>query len=85
MGAPPAVKRPGGKLKIILDRICPTAAGLAQQWWNKPVLAKERVLSFCQSVYLSVCLSVRAISHQQANMQCYLWPGQQQQQEALIA
>ena len=57
-GAPPAVKRPGGNLKIILDNICPTAAGLAQQWWKKPVLAKERVLYVCQSVCLSVSMPV---------------------------
>ena len=48
----------GGQLKIILDNICPTAAGLAQQWWNIPVLAKERVLSVCQPVCLSVCMSL---------------------------
>ena len=50
------------RLKIILDNFCPTAAGLAQQWWNKPVVVKEMVLSLCQSVCLfdslSVCLSV---------------------------
>ena len=40
------------------DNFCPTAAGLAQQWWKKPVLAKESVLSVCQSVCLYVSLSV---------------------------
>ena len=43
---------------IILHKICPIAAGLAQQGWNKQVLAKERVLSVCQSVCLSVCMSL---------------------------
>ena len=61
-GAPPAVKRPKGVHKVILDKIGRTALGLAQQWWNTPVLAKERVLSVCQyvclSVSMSLCLSV---------------------------
>ena len=43
---------------MIFDNICPTAAGLTQQWCNKPVMAKERVLFLCQSVSLSVYMSL---------------------------
>ena len=58
IGGPSCRKKLGGYLKIILDKICPTAAELAQHWWNEPVLAQERVLSVCHSVCLSVCMSL---------------------------
>ena len=58
MWDPSCCKKLGGVLTIILDKICTTAAGLVQQWWNKPVLANERVLSVCQSVCLSVSRSL---------------------------
>ena len=63
MGDPSSCKNLRGDLKLILDKICPTTAGLAQQWWNKPVLAIQKTVlyvfySFCLSVCISLCLSL---------------------------